>query len=513
MTYIVEKIGGTSMSRLSEFRDTLFIRNGAPRYGRYFVVSAFGGITNLLLEHKKSGEPGVYARFDRGSDDCGWRDALRRTSDAMIAAHESILDHPDDIKTATAFVQDRIRGAHNCLTDLKRLCFYGSFRLSENMLRIRELLAGLGEAHSAYAATLMLCRSGMKACFVDLSGWCDKADLTLEERIATAIEDIDPTWELPGITGYAQCREGLMNAYDRGYSEVTFSRLAAMIGAREAVIRKEFHLSSADPILVGAENARKIGHTNYDIADQMANLGMEAIHPAAARILRRAKVPLRVTNVFEPDDPGTLIDRRRAEKPAVEVVTGLDVVALEVFEQDAMGSKGFDAAILEAIERHDVRIVSKTMNANTITHFLDAAGDAVRLVANDLSDLYPNARISIRALTLVSVLGRDLTGLSVTARSLQALSEAGLTPLGIVQGPRCVETQFILEAGYLATGILSLHAWCRPPFQGGAVLRQNRHGSAMAATAIPSVYPIQIPAAPLPRTRPVTYATGRATGQ
>ena len=40
MTHTVEKIGGTSMSRMNELRDTLFIKNDEPEYGRIFVVSA-----------------------------------------------------------------------------------------------------------------------------------------------------------------------------------------------------------------------------------------------------------------------------------------------------------------------------------------------------------------------------------------------------------------------------------------------------------------------------------------
>ena len=100
---------------------------------------------------------------------------------------------------------------------------------------------------------------------------------------------------------------------------------------------------------------RKLGHTNYDVADQLSNMGMEAIHPKAAKTLRQADMPLRVTNAFEPGDPGTLIDdqpgRRRR---AVEIVTGLDVYALEVFEQDMVGVKGYDATILEVLTRHKV---------------------------------------------------------------------------------------------------------------------------------------------------------------
>ena len=53
--HTVEKIGGTSMSRLDELLEPLF-KDSQPGYGRIFVVSAFGGITDALLEHKKTGE-------------------------------------------------------------------------------------------------------------------------------------------------------------------------------------------------------------------------------------------------------------------------------------------------------------------------------------------------------------------------------------------------------------------------------------------------------------------------
>ncbi|HSF92775.1 MAG TPA: aspartate kinase, partial [Paracoccaceae bacterium] len=158
--HTVEKIGGTSMSRLKELRDTLLIgdRKGADVYGRIFVVSAFSGITNLLLEHKKTSEPGVYAQFANADTDHGWHHALSRVADKMAAAHAAILENPADIELANSFVSERIEGARNCLVDLQRLCAYGHFRLSEHMLQIRELLSGLGEAHSAYVATLMLQR-------------------------------------------------------------------------------------------------------------------------------------------------------------------------------------------------------------------------------------------------------------------------------------------------------------------------------------------------------------------
>lgn len=459
MTHTVEKIGGTSMDRIDELRDTLIIgdRDVADVYGRIFVVSAFGGITNLLLEHKKTGEPGAFAAFANHDNDHGWHDRLDRVAEAMKAAHGRVLDNPADIERADAFVNDRLLGARNCLIDLQRLCSYGHFRLSENMGQTRELLSGLGEAHSAFVTALMLQRAGVNARFVDLSGWCDEGDLSLDARIATAMQGVDPMSEMPIVTGYAQCAEGLMGEYDRGYSEVTFSRMAALTGAREAIIHKEFHLSSADPNLVGADAVKKLGRTNYDVADQLSNLGMEAIHPKAAKTLRQAEVPLRVTNAFEPADPGTLIDDQPAETPAVEIVTGLDLFALEVFEQDMVGVKGYDSAILDVLTRHNVRIVSKVSNANTITHYVDTSMKVLRRVEKELATCYASADITSRAIAMASVIGRDLSGLSVLMRGLQAIAGAGLEAIGASQGPRPVDVQFILERDALKPAIAALH--------------------------------------------------------
>ena len=456
-SHTVEKIGGTSMSRSKELLEPLFLKGGKDPYGRVFVVSAYGGITDLLLEHKKSGEPGVYAHFANAENALGWSDALCRVADAMSDAHRAVLDAPGDVQAADDFLRERIEGARSCLIDLQRLCSYGHFRLTHHMAIIRELLSSLGESHSAFVTSLLLRKAGVNARFVDLSGWRDDREVTLDERIAQAFEDIDISAELPIVTGYAQCTENLMSLYDRGYSEVTFSRLAAQTGAAEAIIHKEFHLSSADPKLVGIEKVKKLGHTNYDVADQLSNMGMEAIHPSAAKTLRQAGIPLRVTNAFDPDDPGTLIDDAEADAPQVEIVCALDVFALELFEQDMVGVKGYDATILQLLTRHKVNIVAKTSNANSITHYVDASPKLLKRVENDLAAEYPNAAISIRGLAVVAAIGRDLGGLHALGRGLGALEAAGVAPIAVQQGPRNVDIQIVTTREDADDAVRALH--------------------------------------------------------
>ncbi|MAY31493.1 MAG: aspartate kinase [Rhodovulum sp.] len=458
MTHTVEKIGGTSMSRLVELRDTLFLnRDAETPYGHIFVVSAFGGITDLLLEHKKTGNPGVYALFRDGAEAGDWRAALNAVAATMIDTHSAILTDEGDIQRASTFVTDRVAGLRDCLDDFERLRAHGHFRLDDQFKLVREMLSGLGEAHSAFVASLYLGDAGLSTRFVDLSGWDNGPDLTLDQRIQAALSGVNPARELPIVTGYTKCRRGLMTEFDRGYSEVTFAKIAVHSAASEAIIHKEFHLSSADPKLVGTDAVHTIGHTNYDVADQLSNMGMEAIHPKAAKMLRQAGIPLRVTNAFDHGNPGTVIDDTPAPAPRVDMVTGLNVQALELFEPDMVGVKGYDAALLDILTRHDVRIVAKTSNANTITHYVDSTPERLARVEQDIVAQFPGANFSQSELAVVAVIGRDLGGLRVLTRGLVALETADVVPVAVQQTTRNVDAQFIVPRTDKDRAITALH--------------------------------------------------------
>lgn len=463
--HTVEKIGGTSISNTDAVLANILIgdRVGEALYRRIFVVSAYAGITNHLLEHKKTGEPGVYALFASASaiEASAWLDSLAKLQAVMLGINADRFGDSEDRATADAFILARIEDARSALTDLQRLCAHGHFRLDTQLGVVREMLASIGEAHSAHNLTLELKARGVNARFVDLTAWDDKRALTLDERIQDAFAEVDVARELPIVTGFAQRREGLMKEFGRGYSEVVFSRIAVLTGASEAIIHKEFHLSSADPNLVGQDAVRKIGRTNYDVADQLANLGMEAIHPRAARGLRHAGIPLIVKNTFEPEDKGTSIcGDFVSETPRVEIIAGMKgVTALELLEQDMVGVKGYDAGILEVLTRHKVRIVSKASNANTITHHLDANPKQVKRVIAELEERFPNAAISTQKVAIVAAIGSDLNVPGLTSRATLALVEAGVEILALQQLSRRVDIQFAVAEADYAKAVSALHRW------------------------------------------------------
>lgn len=457
----VEKVGGTSMAATSTLFDNVLIagRQGRDLYNRIFVVSAYAGMTDLLLEHKKTGKSGVYARFVIDDSDDGWQQAMTQVRAAMHERNGAMFTRAGALAEANGFVDGRIDAAFACLEDLARLRSHGRFCLKEQLMIVRELLAGVGEAHSAHSTALLLRERGVNSCFVDLTPYNQETMCDLDTRVTEALAPIDLTTSLPIVTGYASCVEGMVRRYARGYSEMTFSRVAVLTQAREAIIHKEFHLSSADPRLVGEDRARKIGRTNYEVADQLANLGMEAIHPGAGRGLRQTDIPLRVRNTFDREDGGTLIcGNYVSDQPRVEIVTGVrQAQALQFFEQDMVGVKGYDVAILEALARHGAWIISKSSNANTITHYLSTDVRTVARIISDLETRYPEASISSHPVAIVSVIGSDLSKPGLVADGLAALAKANVGILAMQHQIRNVEVQFLVDVGNYEAAIKALH--------------------------------------------------------
>ncbi|REG86972.1 aspartate kinase [Marinomonas pollencensis] len=459
--HTVEKIGGTSMSDYHSVRDNIIFKPVQTNdlYNRVFVVSAYGGMTDKLLEHKKTGEPGVYALFALERKQDSWSAALQDVCDSMLAINASLFEG-ELLHKANDFINHRLQDARECLEDLHRLCQHGHFSLSEHLATVREMLASIGEAHSAWNTATLLQRDGVNAVFVDLTGWNSPQHMSLDERIEDTFKSVDLNTQLPIATGYAHSETGLMSTFDRGYSEMIFSRIAVLTQAREAVIHKEFHLSSADPRLVGEKNAVPIGRTNYDVADQLANLGMEAIHPKAAKGLRQNNIALRVKNTFEPEHTGTLITGDYvSDAPCVEIIAGSrGVFAVELFDQDMSGDIDlFDVSILKVLRQFNIHIIAKDINANTITHYLAINLKILKRVMKVLHERFPDAEITQRKVAIVSAIGSDMKTTGMLAKAVKAIAEQDVNVIAMHQSMRQVDMQFVVDEEDYERTICSLH--------------------------------------------------------
>lgn len=439
----VEKIGGTSMTRFQDVLKNIIVGNRANTelYNRIFVVSAYAGVTNWLLEHKKTGEPGVYEKFANGSD---YNSSLQEVLNKLLELNKTFSDVKLDMDKAEYFISKRVLQAKNYLNSLADVLATGYVNRTNILLAAREILASIGEAHSAFNSANILENNGINATFVDLSGFNDAEYLTIDERIHKSMSKIDFSKTVVIATGYTKGTEGIMREFDRGYSEVTFSKIAVDLKADEAVIHKEFHLSSADPNIVGVENSIPVGQTNYNVADQLADVGMEAIHPKASKPLEMANINIRIKNTFEPEHPGTVISKNYVDTRAnVEIISGSNkVVAIEIHDPSMVGEVGFDLQIMEILKKYKISYILKATNANSITQVLWEKDVKAELI-NELKERF--FEVTIKPVAIVCTLGTNIAHPGIMAKAASALSDNKINIEAVSQSLKQVNMQFVIN--------------------------------------------------------------------
>jgi aspartate kinase len=451
----VEKIGGTSMSQFGDCLNNIIKRGRteATMYNRIFVVSAYNNVTNWLLEHKKTGESGVYAKFLHNED---YETALDELCQKLLRINQELAPIGLNLTEADSFITYRIDQAKTYLKSMYQVVASGYVEKSNIYLAAREILASLGEAHSAWNSVNILNNHNINATFIDLCGFNDNEALLIDERIHKAFEEIDFAKTLCVATGYTKGTEGIMRAFDRGYSEVTFSKIAVDVQADEAIIHKEYHLSSADPKLVGVEKSIPVGRTNFIIADQLADVGMEAIHPKAAKPLELAGVKIRIKNTFEPDHPGTLISNDYVSpEPKIEIVSGTDkVIAFEVHDPLMVGEVGYDLRIMQIMKKHEVSYILKSTNANSITMVVWDKPKVHKMLEDMKTQVYA---LTVKPVALACAMGTNIAHPGFLFKAAKALGDNNINIECFAQSLKQVNMQFVIARERYGDAVIALN--------------------------------------------------------
>lgn len=452
----VEKIGGTSMTALQDVIENLilFNRKDEQLYNRIFVVSAFSGVTNLLLEDKKTGKPGVYHKLANFQN---YHQPLKTLVTRLKEINKSYTGIGLDVAVADQYIEQHIKKAQGYLDNLSNILASGYVNKEGILLAAREILASIGESHSAFNFTNVLQNRGINATLVDLSGFDDHRAYTIDQRIKKELKDIDFEKTICIVTGYAKGTEGIMREFDRGYSEVTFSKIAVAVKPQEAIIHKEYHLCTADPVLVGVDNCQPIGFTNYDVADQLADVGMEAIHPKASKPLEINGINLRIKNTFEPEHPGTLITQDYiCPHKRVEVITGTKkVTMIDIYDPLMVGNVGSDLQIMQLFYKHSVSYSFKATSANSISIVIWEKDFSKKLI-QELEDEFEKVTVEHQA--MVCLIGSNMDQPGLLAKAAAALADAGINIKSCGFALRKVNIQFLVAREDFDKSILALNS-------------------------------------------------------
>lgn len=187
--------------------------------------------------------------------------------------------------------------------------------LGEISARCVDKVISTGEKLSCRVMAALLQDRGVDSQYVDLSEIIDfpighhGLDQDFYNTLATAFgKKVEACGHrVPVMTGYfGTIPGGLLDQIGRGYTDLCAALVAVGIHAKELQVWKEVDgIFTADPRKV--PTARLLSAITPAEAAELTFYGSEVIHPFTMEQVIRAKIPIRIKNVMNPKNRGTII--------------------------------------------------------------------------------------------------------------------------------------------------------------------------------------------------------------
>jgi aspartate kinase len=146
------------------------------------------------------------------------------------------------------------------------------------------------------------------------------------------------------------------------------------------------------------------------------------------------------------------------DDPRIEIVTGLEnAIEVEVFDQDMVGIPGAGEDAVAAFRRFKLPLVSWSLNANTMTFYVEAPLKQVRRVIELIQKRQPEAVIKTRKVDIVSAIGANMRDKAIIGDAMAAISESNLDLLATHASGRGVDIQFIFADESYDDAVKVLH--------------------------------------------------------
>jgi aspartokinase/homoserine dehydrogenase 1 len=301
--------------------------------------------------------------------------------------------------------------------------FEGVSLLGDYSEKIKDQVVSFGEILSAKYVTSVLNEKGLKARFVDAReliktdanfGNAQPIDSVTQKNIQKSFENNDA---ISIVTGFiASTIEGETTTLGRNGSNYTASLLANYLDAEE--FQNFTHVDgiyTANPDLVS--DAKKIERLSFNEANELANFGANILHAKTIIPLVEKNIPLRILNVFNPDNQGTLITSEQTDE-GIKSLSILDNISLINLEgRGLLGKTGVDARIFKVMADNgiSVSIISQGSSERGIGIVVNAerASDALIGLEKEFeTDFYTRDVNKITVddnISVISIIGQDLS--------------------------------------------------------------------------------------------------------
>jgi len=325
MGTLTMKFGGASVGTAAALAQvsSIILHESKRREQVLIVASALEGVTDMLLEA---------AQFARLSNQRGYR----RIAATLRTRHLALVEQlPLDTADRNVLQADIDRLLFDLLDQCQKIASHLNNELSPSL---SDSVVAMGERLSARIIAALLRQNGIRGIAVDGTDLLITDDAHGNanpnlELTAQRVEDLLlPMLErnmIPVVTGYIGATvDGATTTLGRGGTDFTASVLSALIAADELWLWTDVDgMMSADPREV--PGAHVISELNYSEAAELAYFGAKILHAKMIAPLANQSLPLRIKNIFKPQQPGTLISlNANNQQPVIKAVTSIQSLSL-----------------------------------------------------------------------------------------------------------------------------------------------------------------------------------------
>lgn len=452
----VLKFGGTSVQNAENITKTIaIIKENLAKEQLVVVVSALGGVTNMLIE--------CCTKAEKGTTD--FTQTLTEIKNRHFETISNLLsgNYKDDCEKYTDAV----------LTELRDI-LTGISLIRELTPRSLDLVSSVGERLSAYIIAKTIAQGGINCEFLDARTVIktDKtfgaAKVNFEKTDKLIQNKINNTNTLFVATGFiASTDDNETITLGRGGSDYSAAIFARAINASILEIWTDVDgMMTADPRKV--KKAFPLEQVTYAEAMELSHFGAKVLEPRTVIPAMSKNIPVIIKNTFNPTAKGTLISKENKNSQLrVQGISSIDEVSLITVQGSGMiGEAGISMRLFRAIATASINVILITQcsSEHSITFAVlpnEAQKSKDALNKEFEMELKSGLIDSIKVennLSIIAAVGENMKNIpGVASKFFNALSINGINVVAIAQGASELNISVVINEKDKIKALNSLH--------------------------------------------------------
>lgn len=449
----VLKFGGTSVGSANSILNLKNIVESQD-FPVVVVVSALGGVTDLLIKTAKTASEGNEAYKDM------FQSIVRRHHDMI---NDVITDGREDLLLETDAL----------LAELSSI-YHGVYLIRDLSPKTQATIVSYGERLSSRIVARLITDAELhdSRTFIKTERKHGRSLLDSELTRRLVVEEFGPKTlygKIHIVPGFISSDRdsGEVTNLGRGGSDYTASIIAAALGAEALEIWTDVDgFMTADPRVI--PTAYTINALSYVEAMELCNFGAKVIYPPTIYPVCVNNIPIYVKNTFNPLLPGTVIrneieDDRKPIK-GISSISGTSLITVTGLSM--VGVIGVNRRIFTALADNGISVfmVSQASSENSTSIGVrdEDAAAAVEVLDNEFAkEIEEGAMFPMHVesgLATVAIVGENMKHTpGIAGKLFGTLGRSGISVIACAQGASETNISFVVHGDYLRKSLNVIH--------------------------------------------------------